>query len=447
MDVKERVALQRQELEAAVAKALELAAASSDAAEVAITKSTGLSVSTRMCEVENVEFNSDGALGITVYRGQRKGSASTSDLSENAIRQTVLAALDIAQYTSADPYAGPAPKELMVQEIPDLDLFHPDEPNPDVAAQIAIAAERAALGYSKKIKQSDGGSYDSHYGIRVYGNSHGLLASYASSRHSISCSVIGEGRNGEMERDYSYTVERHRDDLWTPESVGLQAAENTVSRLDPQKLKTGQFPVMFAADVATGLIGHLVMAISGGNLYRKSSFLLDHLGKTILPTWFNISERPHVMRGLASSPFDSEGVRTQDLEIITDGVLATYLLTSYAARKMNMTPTGHAGGIHNWYVKSTGQNYQQMLKELGTGLLVTEVMGQGVNVVTGDYSRGAAGFWVENGEIKYPVSEITIAGNLKQMLQQIVAVGSDIETRSQIQTGSILIESMKVAGE
>ncbi|EOX1846242.1 metalloprotease PmbA [Vibrio cholerae] len=447
MDVKERVALQRQELEAAVAKALELAAASSDAAEVAITKSTGLSVSTRMCEVENVEFNSDGALGITVYRGQRKGSASTSDLSEKAIRQTVLAALDIAQYTSADPYAGPAPKELMVQDIPDLDLFHPDEPNPDVAAQIAIAAERAALGYSKKIKQSDGGSYDSHFGIRVYGNSHGLLASYASSRHSISCSVIGEGRNGEMERDYSYTVARHRDDLWTPESVGLQAAENTVSRLDPQKLKTGQFPVMFAADVATGLIGHLVMAICGGNLYRKSSFLLDHLGKTILPTWFNISERPHVMRGLASSPFDSEGVRTQDLEIITDGVLATYLLTSYAARKMNMTPTGHAGGIHNWYVKSTGQNYQQMLKELGTGLLVTEVMGQGVNVVTGDYSRGAAGFWVENGEIKYPVSEITIAGNLKQMLQQIVAVGSDIETRSQIQTGSILIESMKVAGE
>ncbi|HGS4674275.1 metalloprotease PmbA [Vibrio paracholerae] len=447
MDVKERVALQRQELEAAVAKALELAAASSDAAEVAITKSTGLSVSTRMCEVENVEFNSDGALGITVYRGQRKGSASTSDLSEKAIRQTVLAALDIAQYTSADPYAGPAPKELMVQEIPDLDLFHPDEPNPDVAAQIAIAAERAALGYSKKIKQSDGGSYDSHFGIRVYGNSHGLLASYASSRHSISCSVIGEGRNGEMERDYSYTVARHRDDLWTPESVGLQAAENTVSRLDPQKLKTGQFPVMFAADVATGLIGHLVMAISGGNLYRKSSFLLDHLGKSILPSWFNISERPHVMRGLASSPFDSEGVRTQDLEIITDGVLATYLLTSYAARKMNMTPTGHAGGIHNWYVKSTGQNYQQMLKELGTGLLVTEVMGQGMNVVTGDYSRGAAGFWVENGEIKYPVSEITIAGNLKQMLQQIVAVGSDIETRSQIQTGSILIESMKVAGE
>ncbi|NOH80964.1 metalloprotease PmbA [Vibrio sp. RE86] len=447
MDVKQQVAQQRVELEAAVAKALEMAAEKSDAAEVAISKSTGLSVSTRMCEVENVEFNSDGALGITVYRNQRKGSASTSDLSEKAIQQTVLAALDIAQYTSEDPFAGPAPKELMVQDIPDLDLFHPDTPDPDYAAQIAIAAEQQALSYSDKIKQSDGASYDSHYGLKVYGNSHGLLASYASSRHSTSCCVIGQGNNGEMERDYSYTVARHKDELWTPESVGQQAAEKTISRLDAQKLTTGQYPVMFAADVATGLLGHLVMAISGGNLYRKSSFLLDHLGKQVLPEWFNVSERPHVQRGLASSPFDSEGVFTQDREIITDGKLATYLLTSYAARKMNMTPTGHAGGIHNWFVNSTGQNFEQMLKELGTGLLVTETMGQGVNIVTGDYSRGAAGFWVENGEIQYPVSEITIAGNLKEMFNQIVAVGSDVETRSQIQTGSILLESMKVAGE
>ncbi|OXX57512.1 metalloprotease PmbA [Vibrio sp. V12_P9A6T4] len=447
MDVKQQVAQQRIELEAAVAKALEMAALSSDAAEVAITKSTGLSVSTRMCEVENVEFNSDGALGITVYRGQRKGSASTSDLSEKAIAQTVAAALDIALYTSEDPYAGPAPKELMVRNIPDLDLFHPDEPNPDMAAKIAIAAEEKALAYSNKIKQSDGASYDSHYGVKVYGNSHGLLASYASSRHSISCCVIGEGKNGEMERDYSYTVARHRDDLWSPELVGQQAAEKTISRLDAKKLKTGKVPVMFAADVATGLIGHLVMAISGGSLYRKSSFLLDKLGEKILPDWFNIAEKPHVLRALASSPFDSEGVFTQDRPIITDGVLSTYLLSSYAARKMKMTPTGHAGGIHNWYVQSTGQNFEQMLKALGTGLLVTEVMGQGVNAVTGDYSRGAAGFWVENGVIQYPVSEITIAGNLKDMFQQMVAVGSDVETRSQIQTGSILLESMKIAGE
>jgi len=447
MDIKQQVAEQRTELEQAVSRALEIAAAKSDAAEVAITKSTGLSVSTRMGDVENVEFNSDGALGITVYRGQRKGSASTSDLSEAAIEQTVLAALDIAQYTSEDPFAGPAPKEYMVKEVPDLDLFHPDAPDPDYAAQVAIAAEKEALNYSDAIKQSDGASYDSHYGVKVYGNSHGLLASYASSRHSTSCCVIGVGQNGEMERDYSYTVARHRDDLWTPETVGRNAAEKTISRLDAQKLKTGKYPVMFAADVATGLIGHLVMAISGGNLYRKSSFLLDHLGKQVLPEWFNISERPHVLRGLASSPFDSEGVYTQDREIITDGVLATYLLTSYAARKMKMEPTGHAGGIHNWYVKSTGQNFEQMLKELGTGLLVTETMGQGVNVVTGDYSRGAAGFWVENGEIQYPVSEITIAGNLKDMFNQIVAVGSDVETRSQIQTGSILLDTMKVAGE
>ncbi|WP_050910363.1 metalloprotease PmbA [Vibrio campbellii] len=447
MDIKQQVAEQRTELEQAVSRALEIAAAKSDAAEVAITKSTGLSVSTRMGDVENVEFNSDGALGITVYRGQRKGSASTSDLSEAAIEQTVLAALDIAQYTSEDPFAGPAPKEYMVKEVPDLDLFPPDAPDPDYAAQVAIAAEKEALNYSDAIKQSDGASYDSHYGVKVYGNSHGLLASYASSRHSTSCCVIGVGQNGEMERDYSYTVARHRDDLWTPETVGRNAAEKTISRLDAQKLKTGKYPVMFAADVATGLIGHLVMAISGGNLYRKSSFLLDHLGKKVLPEWFNISERPHVLRGLASSPFDSEGVYTQDREIITDGVLATYLLTSYAARKMKMDPTGHAGGIHNWYVKSTGQNFEQMLKELGTGLLVTETMGQGVNVVTGDYSRGAAGFWVENGEIQYPVSEITIAGNLKDMFNQIVAVGSDVETRSQIQTGSILLDTMKVAGE
>ncbi|PJC85890.1 metalloprotease PmbA [Vibrio sp. HA2012] len=447
MKVKQQIAQQRTELEDAVSKALELAIGTADAAEVAITKTTGISVSTRMCEVENVEFNSDGALGITVYRGQRKGSASTSDLSEKAIRLAVEAALDIARYTSEDPCAGPAPKELMVKEVPDLDLFYPDEPEPDRAAEMAIRAERVALEYSDKIKHSDGASYDSHYGLKVYGNSHGLIASYPSSRHSISCVVIGEGSNGVMERDYSYSVARCRDDLWTPESVGLKAAEKTVNRLDARKIQTGQFPVMFLADVATGLLGHLVQGISGGNLYRKSSFLLDKLGEPILPAWFNLDEKPHVLRGLASSPFDSEGLETRDRRIITDGVLSTYLLTSYAARKMNMTPTGHAGGIHNWYVGSTGQDFEQMLKELGTGLLVTELMGQGVNIVTGDYSRGAAGFWVENGQIQYPVSEITIAGNLADMFRKIVAVGTDTETRSQIQTGSILIESMKVAGE
>jgi PmbA protein len=251
-----------------------------------------------------------------------------------------------------------------------------------------------------------------------------------------------------MERDYSYSVARHKDDLWNAEKVGRLAAERTVSRLDPRKLKTGHYPVMFAPEVATGLMGHLVMAISGGNLYRKSSFLLNKLGEQILPEWFNIDERPHLLRGLASTPFDSEGVKTQDMNIITDGVLATYLLTSYSGRKLKMAPTGHAGGIHNWFVAaSADQNFEQMLKQLDTGFLVTEVMGQGVNIVTGDYSRGAAGFWVENGEIQYPVSEITIASNLKEMFSNIVAVGNDVDVRSQIQTGSILIESMKIAGE
>ncbi|WP_325891553.1 metalloprotease PmbA [Grimontia sp. NTOU-MAR1] len=446
MDVKQQVAQQRTELEAAVTRALELAGKKADGAEVAITKTTGISVSTRMCEVENVEFNSDGALGITVYRGNRKGSASTSDLSEKAIAQTVEAALDIANYTSEDPCSGPGPRELMAFDYPDLDLFHPDEPEPDHAAEKAITAERAALDYDKRIKFSDGASYDSHYGVRVYGNSHGMLGSYASSRHSISCSVIAEDSKG-MERDYSYTVSRDKDELWVPEKVGTEAAKRTLSRMEPRRLATGQFPVMFAADVATGLLGHLVMGISGSNLYRKSSFLLDKLGHQILPDWFEINERPHILKGMASAPFDSEGLVTRDLDIIKGGELQTYLATSYAARKLNMQPTGHAGGIHNWFVKNTGQSFEQMLKELGTGLMVTELMGQGVNIVTGDYSRGAAGFWVENGEIQYPVSEITIASNLEDMYKQIVAVGADTEFRSQIQTGSILIESMKVGGE
>lgn len=446
MGIKQKVAQQRAELEMAVSRALELAGKSADAAEVAITKTTGISVSTRMCEVESVEFNSDGALGITVYRGQRKGSASTSDLSEKAIAQTVNAALDIANYTSEDPFSGPAPAELMSFNYPDLDLFYPDEPEPDHAADIAIAAERCALDYDSRIKMSDGASYDSHYGVLVYGNSHGMLGSYASSRHSTSCCVIVQDKKG-MERDYSYTMARDKADLWTPERVGEEAAKRTLSRMDPQRLTTRKAPVMFAADVATGLFGHLVMGISGSNLYRKSSFLLDKLGEQIFPSWLNVYERPHILKGMASAPFDSEGVITQDLDIIKDGTLQSYLATSYAARKLGMAPTGHAGGIHNWFVGNTGQSFEQMLKELGTGLLVTELMGQGVNIVTGDYSRGAAGFWVENGQIQYPVSEITIAGNLEQMFKQIVAVGADTELRSQIQTGSILIESMKIAGE
>lgn len=445
MDIRAQVTTQQKELQEAVAKALDLAAKKSDAAEVAITKSTGYSVSTRMCEVENIEYASDGALGITVYRNQRKGSASTSDLSENAIAKTVAAALDIAQYTSEDPCSGLAPKELMAQDIPDLDLFHPQQLDPDFAIQQAVQAEQAGLDFNSKIK-SDGASYDHYHGIKVYGNSHGFLAGFPTSRYGLSAVFIAQDEQGNMERDYSYTASRVMGDLWTPEAVATEAAQKTIQRIGAQRLDTMHAPILFAADVATGLIGHLVMAISGANLYRKSSFLLDSLQTQILPEWFSISEKPHIKQAMASTPFDSEGVFTQDRDIIIDGVLQSYLLPSYAARKMGMTATGHAGGIHNWFIKSTDGDLEAMLKKMDRGLLVTELMGQGVNMVTGDYSRGAAGFWVENGQIQYPVSEITIAGNLRDMFKHILAVGSDIETRSQIKTGSILVENMKIAG-
>ncbi|SQI43282.1 peptidase PmbA [Leminorella richardii] len=446
MSIVNQVAQQRKELEQAVAQALELAKGASDAAEVSVTKSTGIGVSTRFGEVENVEFNSDGALGITVYHQQRKGSASSTDLSPDAIARTVQAALDIARYTSPDPNSGLGERDLMAFEAPDLDLFHPTELDAERFIEMAALAERTALESSPRITNSEGGSVNSHYGVKVYGNSHGMLQGYCSSRHSMSCCVIAE-QDGDMERDYAYTISREMSGLSSAEWVGQEAARRTLSRLAPRKLPTMQAPVMFAAEVATGLFGHLVSAISGGSIYRKSSFLLNDLGKQILPSWLTISERPHVLKGLASTPFDSEGIATHSREIVKAGVLETWLLTSYSARKLGMTNTGHAGGIHNWRIAGQGLGFDAMLKKMGRGLLVTELMGQGVSTVTGDYSRGAAGFWVENGEIQYPVSEITIAGNLKEMFNQIATVGDDIETRSNIQCGSVLIEQMKIAGE
>ncbi|QZN96144.1 metalloprotease PmbA [Symbiopectobacterium purcellii] len=445
MTIITQVAEQRKALEQAVAQALELGRAGSDAAEVAISKTTGISVSTRYGEVENVEFNSDGALGITVYHQQRKGSASSTDLSPAAIARTVQAALDIARYTSPDPFSGPAEQELLAFDAPDLDLFHPAALDAEKGIELAARAEQAALKADARITNTEGGSFNSHYGIKVFGNSHGMLQSYLSSRHSMSSCVIAEV-NGDMERDYAYTVGRALDDLQSPEWVGEECARRTLSRLSPRKLPTMEAPVMFAAEVATGLFGHLVGAISGGNVYRKSTFLLDKLGQQILPDWLTIEELPHLRKGLASTPFDSEGVRTTQRDIVKDGVLQTWLLTSYAARKLGMKSTGHAGGIHNWRIAGQGLNFQQMLKQMDKGLLVTELMGQGVSAVTGDYSRGASGFWVENGEIQYPVSEITIAGNLKTMLRDMVTLGDDIETRSNIQCGSALLPSMKIAG-
>ena len=437
---------QEQTLRDAVSFAIETAQKAGATAEVGVTKVSGLSVSTRLQEIENVEFTNDGALGISVYLGQQKGNASTSDLSEEAIKNTVEAALAIAKYTSPDDCTGLADKELMAFEAPDLELYHGASVDVEQATKLALEAEKSALEYDAKIVNSNGASFNSHTGVRVYGNTHGMLQSYLSSRYSLSCSVIG-GELDQLENDYEYTVSREFDALSSADWVGQNCAKKVIARLNPQKLSTREVPVIFLNDVATGLISHLTGAISGGSLYRKSSFLLDHLGKQVLPDWFQISERPHLLKRLASTPFDSEGVRTQDLEIIQDGVLQTYLLTSYSGRKMGMQSTGHAGGIHNWLVKPnlTG-GLTALLRQMSTGLLVTDVMGQGVNIVTGDYSRGAAGFWVENGEIQYPVAEITIAGQLQDMLKNIVAVADDVEHRSNIQTGSILLDKMKISG-
>ena len=437
---------QEQELRQAVSFAVELATKSGASAEVAVTKVSGLSVSTRLQEIENVEFTNDGALGISVYMGQQKGNASTSDLSEGAIRNAVEAALAIAKYTSPDECTGLADKDLMAFEAPDLELYHAADVDVDKATELALQAEKAALEADERIVNSNGASFNSHTGVKVYGNSHGMLQSYLSSRYSLSCSVIG-GVEDALENDYEYTISREFDKLQSPIWVGENCAKKVVSRLNPQKLSTREVPVIFLNDVATSLISHFAAAISGGSLYRKSSFLLDHLGKQVLPDWFNISERPHLLRRLASTPFDSEGVRTQDREIVEGGILQTYLVTSYSGKKLGMPSTGHAGGIHNWLVKPnlTG-GLTALLRQMGTGLLVTDVMGQGVNIVTGDYSRGASGFWVENGEIQYPVAEITIAGQLQDMLKNMVAVANDIEHRSNIQTGSILLDKMKISG-
>ena len=399
-------------LKDAVAMALEYAnSLGSSAAEVAISKQQGLSVSTRLKEVETVEFNKDGALGITLYRDGHKGSSSTSDLSPEAIRQAVKAADGIARYTSEDPASGLADPELMAKDFPDLDLYHPR-----------------------------------HTSVKVYGNSHGFLQGYCSSRYSLSCVVIGAEENGDMQRDYDYGINRRFDALLSPEQVGIKAADKTVARLGARKLATGKMPVLFAPEVATGLVGHLVSAISGSSLYRKSSFLQDAIHTRIFPEWFSIAEQPHLKGALASANYDSEGVATRERDIVRDGILESYLLTSYSARKLGLVNTGHAGGIYNWTLADTGHSFDELVRSMSRGIIVTEVMGQGVNMVTGDYSRGAAGFYVENGEIQFPVEEITIAGNLKQMYRSMQAVSSDRDLRSSIRTGAILLDEMKIAG-
>lgn len=415
------------------------------AAEAGLSVDRGLSVNVRLGEVETIEHHRSQGLGVTVYFGQSKGTASSSDLSAQAVRETVAAACRIAKYAAEDEYAGLPDAELLATEFPDLDLYHPWDLVVDDAIQLAKRCEDAARGYHPDISNSEGANLNTYQGLRVAGNSLGFLHGYPSSRHSMSCSVIG-GAGDNMQRDDWWTVARDAADLEPAESVGRKAAERTIRRLGGQSLSTRHCPVIFAAEVAGGLIGHFIGAIRGGNLYRKSTFLLDQLGKPVFPGFIHIHEQPHLRKALGSAPYDGEGVATHPHDLVKDGILESYVLSTYSARKLGMKTTGNAGGVHNLILDPGELDLPSLLKKMGTGLLVNELMGQGVNIVTGDYSRGAGGFWVENGEIQYPVEEITIAGNLKDMLMNIVTVGNDVDLRGNTRTGSIMMEELTVAG-
>ena len=415
-------------------------------AEAGVSRSSGLSVNVRLGEVETIERTQGQGLGVTVYFGHRKGSASTSDFGPGAIRDTVKAACNIARYTTEDPYAGLADPERMAGDLQDLDLFHPWALDAEQAIEIGKRCEAAAMEVDRRISNSEGASVNAHEGLHVYGNSHGFVGGYPSTRHSLSCAVVGQSGE-EMQRDYWYTVARSADLLEGVESVGRRAGERTVARLGARRLATRQVPVLFQAEMAAGLLRNFISAIRGTALYRRSTFLLDSLGTGVFPEFVHIHENPLIPRGLGSASFDSEGVATRASDLVSGGVLQRYILSSYSARKLEMETTGNAGGVRNLAIDHTGQSLEQLIGDMGTGLLVTELMGHGVNMVTGDYSRGASGFWVENGEIQYPVEEITIAGNLAQMFRQLAAVGRDEECRGNIRTGSWLIESMTVAGD
>lgn len=418
-------------------------------AEVGVSVDTGLSVTARMRDVETLEYHRDRGMGVTVYRGKRKGSASTGDLSAHAIAETVAKAYSIAGFTAEDPCAGLPDADTLARDIPDLDLNHPWAIEPDAARDLAVACEAAALDVDPRISNSEGATLSSHQGLRVFGNSLGFVAGYASTMHSLSCAVVGL-QDGDMQRDYWYSSVRDYRDMESAASIGARAAKRTLERLGAKQIATCVVPVLFVPELARGLIGSFLGAIRGGSQYRRSSFLLDAAGQQVFPSWFGCLERPHIPKALGSAPFDSEGVATRDRTLVDHGVLTGYVLSTYSARKLGLKTTGNAGGVHNLIIESgssTGvHDFAALVKQMGRGLVVTELMGSGVNGVTGDYSRGAAGFWVENGQLAYPVHEITIAGNLKEMLKQIVAVGSDIDARGGIRTGSILLESMTVAG-
>ena len=415
------------------------------------SEGSGLSVSVRKGDLETVERNRDKSLGVTVYLGQRRGNASTSDFSRAAIERTVQAAYDIARFTAEDPVAGlPDVGDIATAaEQPDLDLFHPWPITSEQAAEMALACEAAAFGVNKRITNSEGAGVSAQQSHFFSAHTHGFRGGYASSRHSLSVAPIA-GKGRDMQRDYWYSSERNACDLASPEAVGRYAAERALSRLQSRKISTRECPVLFESPLAAGLLGGFVQAVSGGALYRKTTFLADSLGKTVFPKHISVDEDPFVRGGKGSSPFDEEGVRVQRRKVVDRGRVEGYFLSTYSARKLGMKTTGNAGGSHNLVLRSRqtqeGDNLDAMLQKLGTGLFVIELMGQGVNYVTGDYSRGASGFWVENGRIAFPVQEITIAGNLRDMFQGITAVGADAYTYGGKTTGSVLVNRMTVAG-
>jgi PmbA protein len=440
--------LTQEDLESIIERALEEARArGASQAEAAVSQDTGLSVGVRLGEVETLEHQRDRSMGVTVYFGQRKGSASTADFSLDAVRATVAKACSIARFTAEDAASGLADAALMARAPQSLDLSHPWDITADRAIEIAKSCEAAALGFDSRINNSEGASLGTHQGLHVYGNAHGFVGGYPTTSHTLSCVVLA-GTGEDMQRDYWYSSSRDWQELEQAEAIGRESARRTIARLGPRKLSTRRAPVLFVPEIARGLIGHFVAAIRGSSQYRQSSFLLNSVGQQVFPAGFSIAERPHIPKAMGSAPFDDEGVATHDRELVADGIVTGYILSSYSARKLGLKTTGNAGGAHNLLVTPTlTGGADALLARLGTGLLVTELMGQGVNMVTGDYSRGAAGFWVENGSIQYPVAEITIAGNVRDMLSGIAAVGDDIDARGGTRVGSILLQEMTIAGE
>jgi PmbA protein len=436
------------ELRDIVAMALQEArAAGATQAEADVSLQQGLNVTVRLGEVETIEYQRDRALGITVYFQGAKGSASSADLRPEAVRAMVAKACSIARFTARDEFAGLAEAADMASSVPDLDLYHPWTLTPEDAIEMARSCEAAGMAVDARLTNSEGASVSTHRGVRVYGNSHGFLAGYPSTSHSISCVLLAlEG--DDMQRDYWYTASRRATDLQDLQQVGRRAGDRAIARLGARQITTRKAPVLFAADVARGFFGHLVSAVRGSSQYRKSSFLLDAAGEQVLPRFVQLNEKPHLPRAMASNPFDAEGVTTRDRDLVRSGVLQGYVLGSYSARKLGLHTTGNAGGIHNLLVSSTEGllDLPQLFARMGSGLYVTELMGQGVNGVTGDYSRGATGFWVENGALAYPVHEVTVAGNLKQMYRGVQALGSDVDVHGAIRTGAVLVDEVTIAG-